>query len=113
MTIGIVALAIGFLWAVCKGCVVWNCAHDLFNGGGPPTLDFPVICSLPLAIGCSEVLNALGRNPFPGFGFVVYLGLVVIFGFLLWLFGRLGEPERQRQLQALQQKKGSVDKPTA
>ncbi len=100
---GVAILVVGLLWAAFKGWVVWDIAHDLFNGGGAPTLDFPVFCPLPLAVGGSLVLSALDALPFPGFGFALYLGLAVCFGVLLWWFSRVGEPERQRQLAAIQQ----------
>jgi hypothetical protein len=100
---GIILIIVGLLGAAFKGYVVWDMAHDSNGGGGAPTLDFPIFCPIPLAIGASFVATALGRVPFPGFGFVVYLGLAVVFGFLLWLFDRLGESERARQLQAIQQ----------
>ena len=113
MTTGIIVLVIGLLWAAFKGYVVWDIAHDVYNGGGAPTLDFPVICPIPLAIGASLVLSALGKHPFPGFGFMAYICLAAVFGFLLWLFDRLGEPERQRQLQALKQKNVASNEPNA
>jgi hypothetical protein len=46
-------------------------------------------------------MNAL---PFPGFGFAIYLGLAITFWALLIWFYRIGEPERQRQLAAVQQR---------
>jgi hypothetical protein len=94
--VGIAFLIVGLLWTAFKGYVVWDVAHDLFNGGGVPTLDFAVFCPMPLAFGASLVLTELGASPFPGFGFVIYLGLAVGFGALMWLFYRLGEPDRQR-----------------
>ena len=105
MTIGIIVFLIGVALAAFKGYVVWDIAHDVFNGGGAPTLDFPIICPIPLAIGASLVLRALDKYPLPGFGFIVYVGLALIFSFLLWLFYRLGAPEREQQLQRLKQKK--------
>jgi hypothetical protein len=113
MTTGIIVLSIGLLWAAFKGYVVWDITRDVFNGGGAPTLDFPIICPIPLAVGGSLVLSALGKYPFPGFGFVAYVCLAVVFGFLLWLFRRLGEPERQRRLQALKQRNASANEPNA
>jgi hypothetical protein len=101
---GFTFLTFGVLYSALKGWVVWDIAHDLFNGGGAPTLDFPVVCPIPLAAGASMVLSALGALPFPGFGFALYFGLAVAFGILLWLFDRVGAPERQRQLAALQQR---------
>lgn len=83
--------------------LVWDIAHDVMNGGGAPALDFAVFCPLALAMGISLILRSVGRHPFEGFGFVVYGCLVAIFGFVLWLFDRLGEPERQRQLLVIKQ----------
>jgi hypothetical protein len=111
LTAGIIILAIGLLWTAFKAYVVWDIAHDVFNGGGAPTLDFPVICPIPLAVGASLTLGALGRHPFPGFGFVAYLCLAIIFGFLLWLFDRHGAPERERQLRVLKQKNAAAHEP--
>lgn len=93
---GAAILAVGFLWSVFKGWVVWDIAHDRFNGGSAPTLDFPMVCPIPLAVGTSMVLSALDALPFPGFGFALYAGLAISFGMLLWWFYRLGAPERQR-----------------
>jgi len=111
MTMGITFIVVGLLWTAFKGYVVWDIAHDIYNGGGAPTLDFPVFCPIPLALGSSFVLGALGCLPFRGFGFVLYLGLTIVFGFLLWLFGRLGEPERQRQLDVITKQAASKHEP--
>jgi hypothetical protein len=102
MTVGIIFIIVGLLYTAFKGYVVWDIAHDIYNGGGAPTLDFPIICPIPLAFGASSVLSALGRLPFRGFGLIVYLCLAVIFGFLHQWFYRLGEPERQRQSQIME-----------
>lgn len=101
---GITLVAVGILLSAFKGYVVWDIAHDPFNGGGAPTLDFPVFCPIPLAAGTNLVLSALGLRPFPGFGFVVYICLAASFGFLLSWFYRVGVPERQRQLRAIERK---------
>jgi hypothetical protein len=93
----------GALWSAFKGWVVWDIAHDPFDGGGAPTMDFPLFCPVPLAVGASLVASALGAHPFPGFGFALYVALAAGFGLLLWCFYRLGEPERQRQLEAIKQ----------
>jgi hypothetical protein len=98
---GVALLVLGVLWSAFKGWVVWDIAHDLFNGGGAPTLDFPVVCPIPLAGGAGLVAWALDATPFPGFGFAVYVGLAACFGFLLRYFYRVGEPERLRQLEAV------------
>ncbi len=103
MTLGMILLAFGVLWAVFKGYVVWDIAHDVYNGGGAPTLDFPVFCPIPLALGGSMVLSALDKHPFPGFGLVLYLCLALFLGFLHWWFDRLGEPERERQLRQIKE----------
>lgn len=99
--IGLAMLAVGLLWSAFKGRVVWDIAHDLYNGGGAPTLDFPVFCPLPLAAGAFAVASALAGRPMPWVGLAVYAGSTVVFGFLLWWFDRLGRPERQRQLAAI------------
>jgi hypothetical protein len=98
---GIAILAFGVLLAAFKGYMVWDIAHDMFNGGGAPTLDFPLFCPIPLSTGGSMVLTALDAHPFPGFGFTVYIGLALVFGGLLLWFDRIGEPERKRQLAAV------------
>jgi hypothetical protein len=98
---GVGLLVVGLLRSAFKGRVVWDVAHDVFNGGGAPTLDFPVVRPVPLAIGASLVASALDATPFRGFGLAVYAVLAAGFGFLLWYFDRLGEPERQRQLEAI------------
>jgi hypothetical protein len=105
---GVALLAVGVAWAAFKGWVVWEVAHDLYNGGGAPTLDFPVFCPLPLAVGASVVASSLGVRPFPGFGFAVYCGLAAGFAVLLWWFHRVGEPERQRQLEVVMRRSSPV-----
>src|SRR5262249_39400348 len=83
---GVGVLVVGLLWSALKGRVVWDVAHDVFNGGGAPTLDFPVVCPVPLAVGASLVASALDATPFPGFGLGVYVVLAAGFGLLLWYF---------------------------
>ncbi|HZZ79853.1 MAG TPA: hypothetical protein VFE62_15145 [Gemmataceae bacterium] len=102
--VGIAFLVIGVLWSAFKGWVVWDIAHDLYGGGGAPTLDFPLFCPMPLAMGARLVLSALDAVPFPGFGFSLYVGLAIAFGLMLWWFDRIGAPTRQRQLIAIQQR---------
>jgi hypothetical protein len=106
MTIGIIFLGIGLLLSAFKGYLVWELTHTIHHGGAP-TLDFPIFCPIPLAAGTSFVLSALGGLPFRGFGFVLYVGLALVFGLVHLLFYRLGEPERQRQLEAIR-KRGSL-----
>jgi len=110
---GIILIVFGLLVAAFKGYVVWDIAHDIYNGGGAPTLDFPIFCPIPLALGASLVFKAHGGSPFLGFGFAIYAGLAVVFGFLLWLFGHLGRPERERQLQAIKEKASLKNEPNA
>jgi hypothetical protein len=107
---GVTLLVIGTLWSAFKGWVVWDIAHDLYNGGGAPTLDFPVFCPIPLAVGSSWVASAMGSSPFLGFGFAVYVGLATCFGVLLWYFDRIGAPERQRQLEALRRRSAAKNR---
>jgi hypothetical protein len=97
---GVAMLVWGVFLSAFKGWVVWDIAHDPYNGGGAPTADFAIFCPMPLAFGASLVLRALDMHPFPGFGFAAYFGLAGCFGFLLWYFYRLGEPQRQRQWEA-------------
>lgn len=103
MTIGICVLVIGLLFSALKASVVWSATHDVFNGGGVPTLDFAIFCPIPLAGGTSMILTAQGVHPFTGFGFVLYMALALLVWFLHCFFDRHGEPERQRQLTYLQQ----------
>ena len=110
---GIILLVVGLIVAVFKGYVVWDIAHNSYNGGGAPTLDFPIFYPIPLALGTSLVFKAHGGSPFPGFGFAIYAGLAVAFGFLLWLFDRLGKPERERQQQSIQEKASLKNEPNA
>lgn len=99
MTIGIIVLVIGLLFSAFKAHVVWSAAHDGFNGGGVPTMDFSIFWPIPIAGGTSMILSAQGIHPFPGFGFVLYLALALFFWFLHCFFDRHGE----RQLAYLQQ----------
>lgn len=111
MILGIIFLALGLLMAAFKAYVAWDIAHDLFNGGGAPTLDFPIFYPIPIALGGSMVLSALGKLPFPGFGCAAYLCFAVFFSLLLWLFDRLGAPARQRQAQRLKQEPTTAKRP--
>jgi hypothetical protein len=108
---GVAILVVGVLCSALKGRVVWDIAHDPFNGGGAPTLDFPVVCPVPLAAGLSMVLRALDAYPFPGFGLALYVGLAICFGVLRWWFYRVGGPERQRQLAAIQRRAAAEQRP--
>lgn len=100
--IGIGLVVVGVLWSAFKGWVVWDVARDPYGGGGVPTIDFPLFCPVPIAIGISMIVRALGGRLFLGFGFVVYFGLAACFWFLLWHFYRVGAIEKQRQRDALQ-----------
>ena len=111
--LGIILLVVGLLAAAFKGYVVWDIAHDSANGGGAPTLDFPIFYPIPLALGASLVFKAHGGAPFPGFGFAIYAGLAAVFRFLLWLFDRLGKPERERQLQSSKEEASLNKEPNA
>lgn len=102
---GVGLLLMGIIGALIKGHAVWSAAHDIYNGGGAPTLDFTVIWPIPIAIGTAVLLTGANRYPFPGFGFVLYGALLITFGFLQWWFYRHGEPERQRQLAQLKAQK--------
>lgn len=111
MITGIIIIVVGLLWAVLKGYVVYDAARDIYSGGGTPTFDFPVICSIPLAIGVSCLLSANDHLPFRGFGFTLYLALAVAFSLLLWLFVRLGKPEREKQVKTIQKQTASKREP--
>lgn len=111
MTLGVIFLVLGLLMAAFKAYVVWDIAHDLCAGGGAPTLDFPIFYPIPIALGSSWVLSALGAYPFPGFGFAGYLCLAVFFGMLLWLFDRLGAPARERQAHRIKEKTAANKRP--
>lgn len=91
MTAGLFLLVLGLLWTAFNGYVVWSAARDRHGGGGVPTLDFALICPLPLAFGISLILAARESVPFTGFGFVLCLGLVGVLGVLHWLFERSGQ----------------------
>ncbi len=112
MTLGIALIALGLLYSLFKGYVVWTVTHDVFNGGGVPTLDFALLCPVPLAAGVSFMLEASGRLPFPFFGLMAYLCVAASFWLLHSLFDQLGRPERERQLQALKQQQDLARKPT-
>ena len=101
---GVAILVVGIVWAAFKGWMVWDVAYDLFNGGGAPTLDFPLVCPIPIAVGGSLTLLALDWLPFPGFGLTLYAGLSACFAVLLWWFDRVGRPERHRQLSAIRRR---------
>jgi hypothetical protein len=107
--IGIGLVAVGILWSMFKGWVVWDAARDPYNGGGVPTIDFPLFCPVPITAGVSLIARAWSVSPFPGFVFAVYLGLAACFWLLLWHFYRLGEPERQRGMQAAHQRPSGAE----
>jgi hypothetical protein len=113
MIAGIVLVVVGVLWSVFKGYVVWDAAHEVEQGASAPTIDFPIICPIPLAVGTSLLLRARHSLPFPGFGFAFYALLAGLFGSLLWFFDRLGERERQRQLERMRKNGAIADNPNA
>jgi hypothetical protein len=98
---GVALVAVGLVWSVVKGWVVWGLAHDLYRGGGTPTLDFPLFCPLPLAAGVFALGSDLVGRPVPLLALAVYVTSAVIAGVLLWWFDHLGAAERQRQLEAI------------
>ncbi|TWU10280.1 hypothetical protein Pla52o_57360 [Novipirellula galeiformis] len=87
---------------VLKAKVVWDASHDIYSGGGVPTLDFPVFFPPIIAFGVSSTLRLAGLNPFPFFGIVIWLGLTVSAAMMMWYFDHVGAPERLRQLDAIQ-----------
>jgi hypothetical protein len=93
--LGLAFLAIGVLVSLFKGYVVWDVAHDPYLGGGVPTLDFPLICPLPLAVGTVAVFAAFGLKPPCVLGLLLYLGLAAAFYALYWWFFRHGQVARQ------------------
>lgn len=97
--LGIAFLVVGALWTAFKGYVVWDVAHDVFNGGGVPTLDFAVFCPIPVAVGLGFLFP---HQLSCGAQFGVYVGLVVVYRIVHWLFDRIGAPERARQLANIQ-----------
>ena len=101
--IGVSFLVVGALWTALKGYVVWDTAHDVFNGGGVPTLDFVIFCPIPISIGLGFLfphhLNC-------GIQFGIYFALAVLYGIVHWVFDRIGAPERARQLAEIQRNAG-------
>lgn len=101
---GVIMLMLGCVVTYLKGRVVWRTAHDLYRGGGVPTLDFPFVYPIPVAVGGSLTLSSLDAVPFAGFGLVVYVVLAVSLGVLMWWFYQVGAAERQRQREALEER---------
>jgi hypothetical protein len=89
------------LWTAIKGYVVWDVAHDLFNGGGVPTLDFVIFCPIPVVLGLGFIfpsrLNCGGQVG-------AYVVLAILYGVARWLFDRIGAPARARQLDEMRRR---------
>lgn len=101
---GFIVLMLGLLLTYLKGRVVWRAAHDLYQSGGIPTLDFPFVYPLPIAVGSSLTISALHPLPIAGLGLAVYVVSVVGLGVLMWWFYQVGAAERQRQWEAVQER---------
>lgn len=108
---GLIVLVLGLVVTYLKGRVIWRAAHDLYQGGGVPTLDFPFVYPIPFAVGSSLTLSAMDALPFTGFGLAVYVVLGIGLGVLMWWFYQVGAAERQRQWEAVRAR--SAAKPTA
>ena len=89
---------LSFACFVLKAFVVWSVDHDVYNGGGVPTLDFPLIYPLFIAFPVSVALHSANLYPFPFFGFAFWAALTAFAFIFMWYSNRHGSPERQRQL---------------
>ena len=85
-----------------KATVVWSASHDIYNGGGVPTMDFPVFYPVFIAFFLSNALRFAELYPFPYFGACAWFGVMLSASLFMWYADRHGEPERQRQLDAIQ-----------
>ena len=111
--IGLIIASLGTVAFLFKLYVVWDVSRDLFNGGGVPTLDLPVIYPVFIAIGVSTLLKSQNVALFPYFGFVLWIAIVVVAIGLMWLFDKLGRPIRDAKLRAIESRKGDVRNTTA
>jgi hypothetical protein len=98
------ALAFAF-----KAYVIWDVSHDVYGGGGVPTIDYFILYPIFIAVGCSTFLRILGATPFPFFGFALYGALLTLSIFIYWLFDRLGKPIREAQLRRIRSDSESHD----
>lgn len=110
---GLILLAIGLLRAAYKGGVMWRIAHDVHDHGPVHQLDFTFVCPMPIAYGASLVLSAHGSLPSPWIGVVIYFALAAAFVCLHACVDRIGQPERQRQLDAILQQRAASQEPTS
>jgi hypothetical protein len=97
---GVILLCIGLFYTIIRANVVWYSCHSL-QDGGVPTTDFIWVPPGYFAMAVWAMLHSYNAVPFIGFGWVVFGGLMVVFLGVYVLFGRHGEPERQRQLRLL------------
>lgn len=102
--VGVTITTIAFVAFAFKTYVVWDASRDLYNGGGVPTLDYVIFFPPLLSFSVVTLLASLEIRPFPYFGIALWLLLVLISGFLHWLFVRLGAPHRDAQLEEIKRK---------
>lgn len=93
--LGLFLVAVGVWLSVVKARVVREVGPCPFHGGGVPTLDFPVLCPLPVAAGGSWILDGCGVLPFDGFWVVGYVTLAPLYFLLMWRYTLIAEVTRK------------------
>lgn len=99
--------SVGLLHGVFKYFVIRDAARDIDNGGGVPVLDFAIFVPLWLSFGGTLLLKHYGAYPFPLFGFLAYFVLAALLYGVIELEYRLGRPEVERKLRAIEERKGA------
>jgi asparagine N-glycosylation enzyme membrane subunit Stt3 len=102
--IGVFLTAFGTLAYLFKLYVVWDVSRDVYNGGGVPTLDLPVVYPIFISMGLAGIIRALDSTPFPYFGLVVWVAIVLVTIALMALFDALGKPVREEQSRQIQER---------
>ena len=105
MWIGIALTVLFTLGYLFKLIVVWDVSRDLYNGGGVPTMDLPLFYPIFISFGVWAILRSLNALPFPYFGLVVWISIVVLTVGLMGLFDWIGKPLRDEQLRQITDQK--------
>lgn len=97
---GLVICSLTAIVSLFKAVVIYDVAKDPLGGGMVPTLDFVLFHPPILAVGLHLVVKSAGLTPFPFFGFVLWVLLLLVYWLVMILIERAGESRRLDLTQA-------------